>query len=136
MRTTIMDDKRQAETSPQERMEHAGQRPLADRARDEVSSWFGNAGAASRRQRDTAAGDHSGKGPESHLDPDARIVDEVGKRLSADAAIDASKIEVVSHDGAVTLNGEVTTSAARAHAEEVAHAVAGVSQVENRLLVA
>lgn len=124
------------EAMPDDRTEHAKQRPLADRAKDEVSAWFGDPKAASRRQRDTAVGDHSGKGPESHLDPDARIVDEVGKRLSADAAIDASKIEVGSHDGAVTLTGEVTTSGARAHAEEVAHAVAGVSQVENRLLVA
>lgn len=119
----------------QERTDQAEQRPLADRAKDEVSSWFGNAEAASRRQRDTAVGDHSGKGPESHLDPDARIVDELSKRLSADAAIDASRIEVVSRDGAVILKGDVTTSAARAHAEEVAHAVAGVSQVENHLLV-
>ena len=123
------------EEKREDRTEYTEQRPLADRAKDEVSAWFGDAKAASRRQRDSAAGDHSGKGPESHLDPDARIVDEVSKRLSADAAIDASNIEVASRDGVVTLNGEVSTSAARAHAEEVAHAVAGVSQVENRLLV-
>jgi osmotically-inducible protein OsmY len=36
----------------------------------------------------------------------------------------------------VTLNGQVTTSAQRAKAEDVAHAVAGVTQVENRLIVA
>jgi osmotically-inducible protein OsmY len=127
-----MDDKQNAKPDSST---HSEQRPLADRAKDEVSAWFGNAEAASRRQRDTAVGDHSGKGPESHLDPDARIVDEVSKRLSADADIDASRIEVASHDGAVTLYGEVATSATRAHAEEMAH-VAGVSRVENRLLVA
>lgn len=130
-----MNDKH--ETTADDKPGHGPEaRPLTERAKDEVSAWFGNAEAASRRQRDEAVGDHSGKGPESHLDPDARIVDEVSKRLSADAGIDASRIEIASHDGAVTLNGQVTTSADRAHAEEVAHAVVGVSQVENRLLVA
>jgi osmotically-inducible protein OsmY len=111
-------------------------RPLVERAKDEVASWFGDANAASRRQRDEAVGDHSGKGPQSDLDPDARIVDDISQRLRDDADIDASRVEVASHSGAVTLNGQVTTSAQRAKAEDVAHAVAGVTQVENRLLVA
>lgn len=110
-------------------------RPLVERAKDEVASWFGDAGAASRRQRDEAVGDHSGKGPQSHLDPDARIVDEIIRRLTDDPAIDAARIEVASHDGTVTLNGEVTTSGHRAHAEDVAHQTVGVTQVENRLQV-
>jgi osmotically-inducible protein OsmY len=110
-------------------------RPLGERAKDEVASWFGDAGAAARRQRDQAAGDHSGKGPESHLDPDARIVDEITRRLTDDPGIDASRIEVAAHDGAVTLNGEVTTSGHRAQTEAVAQQVAGVTQVENRLQV-
>lgn len=111
-------------------------RPLVERAKDEVASWFGDANAASRRQRDEAVGDHTGKGPQSDLDPDARIVDDISQRLKDDADIDASRVEVASHSGAVTLNGQVTTSAQRAKAEEVAHAVAGVTQVENRLVVA
>jgi len=112
------------------------QRPLGERAKDEVASWFGDASAASRRQRDEAVGDHTGKGPQGDLDPDVRIVDEVSQRLRAEPGIDASRVEVASHSGAVTLNGQVTTSVHRAKAEEVAHAVAGVSQVENRLIVA
>jgi osmotically-inducible protein OsmY len=111
------------------------QRPLAERAKDEVASWFGDPAAASRRQRDDAVGDHSGKGPESHLDPDARIVDEVSRKLTDDPAVDGTRIEVAAHDGVVVLNGQVTTSAHRAHAEELAHTVAGVTQVENRLQV-
>jgi osmotically-inducible protein OsmY len=111
-------------------------RNILERAKDEVTAWFGDADAAGRRQRDLAVGDHSGKGPESHLDPDARIVDDISKRLTGDAEIDATRIEVAAHDGAVTLNGQVTTSAARHRAEELASSVAGVSQVENRLLVA
>jgi osmotically-inducible protein OsmY len=107
-----------------------------NRASDEVSSWFGNPGALSRRQRDQAVGDHRGEGPQSDLDPDARIVDDVSKRLTEDAQINASKVEVVARAGEVTLNGTVTTSAERARAEELAAAVAGVNQVQNKLLVA
>ena len=111
-------------------------RNLMDRAKDEVSSWFGDADAGARRQRDEAVGDHTGKGPESHLDPDARIVDDISRVLTEDASLDATRINVESHDGLVTLKGEVTTSAQRAHAEELAAKVAGVQRVENRLLVA
>jgi osmotically-inducible protein OsmY len=112
------------------------ERNLLEKAKDEVQAWFGDADAAGRRQRDLAAGDHTGKGPETQLEPDERIIDEVSHRLTEDSVIDASRIEVESHDGAVTLIGEVTTSAERAHAEEVAVKVAGVHQVENRLQVA
>jgi osmotically-inducible protein OsmY len=111
-------------------------RPLVERTKDEIAAWFGDAEAAARRQRDSAAGDHAGKGPDRHLDADARIVDELSHQLTDDPAIDATRIEVAAHDGAVTLEGEVATLNARAHAEEVAHGVAGVTQVENHLLVA
>ena len=112
-------------------------RDLLDRAKDEVAAWFGNPEAASRRQQDLAVGDHTGKGPQDdERDPDARIVDKVGNRLTEDSAIDASRIQVSSAAGAVTLAGEVTTSAQRFHAEELAHAVPGVIQVENHLQVA
>ncbi|MGH7022741.1 MAG: BON domain-containing protein [Caulobacteraceae bacterium] len=112
------------------------ERSLLDRAKDEVSSWFGDADAAARRQRDEAVGDHSGKGPENHLEPDARIVDDITRRLTDDASLDASGVNIESHDGVVTLKGQVTTSAQRAHAEEVSAAVAGVQRVDNRLVVA
>lgn len=112
-------------------------RDLLERAKDEVAAWFGNPEAASRRQQDQAVGDHAGKGPEDqNADPDARIVHQVSDRLTDDSAIDASRIQVTSAAGAVTLAGEVTTSAQRFHAEELAHGVPGVIQVENRLLVA
>ncbi len=107
-----------------------------NRASDEVSAWFGNPGALSRRQRDQAAGSHKGEGPQSHLDPDARIVDDVSRRLTEDDRVNASKVEVLARAGEVTLNGTVTTSAERARAEELAAAVAGVNQVQNKLLVA
>jgi osmotically-inducible protein OsmY len=110
-------------------------RPLVERAKDEIAAWFGNPDAAARRQRDEAVGDHSGQGPPSDLDEEARIVDEVSRKLTADPAIDASRIAVVAHDGVVVLSGQVLTIAHRLHAEELAHTVVGVSQVENRLVV-
>ena len=110
-------------------------RSLLERTKDEVQSWFGDAEAAGRRQRDEAMGDHSGKGPTSSLDPDARIIADVSQRLTDDAALDASRVQVESHDGLVKLLGDVSTSAQRAHAEEVAVKVAGVHQVDNRLQV-
>ncbi|HEV7158533.1 MAG TPA: BON domain-containing protein [Caulobacteraceae bacterium] len=112
------------------------QRPLVERTKDEIAAWFGDPDAAARRQRDSAVGDHTGKGPDSHLDPDARIVDEISHRLTEDPGIDATRVVVAAHDGAVTLDGQVSTSAARAHVEEVATTVAGVSRVENHLMVA
>jgi osmotically-inducible protein OsmY len=133
-----MDDKpRQPDRAPEEAPHGAEPRDLLDRAKDEVAAWFGDPKAASRRQQDQAVGDHSGEGPASfHADPDARIVDEINQRLTDDASLDAGAIEVASSAGAVTLAGQVTTSAQRHHAEELAHSVAGVSQVDNRLQVA
>ncbi|HEY2177237.1 MAG TPA: BON domain-containing protein [Caulobacteraceae bacterium] len=133
-----MDDKlRQTDRPPEEAPRATEPRDLLDRAKDEVASWFGDPKAASRRQQDLAVGDHSGEGPATyHADPDARIVDEINQRLTDDASLDAGAIEVASSAGAVTLAGQVTTSAQRHHAEELAHSVAGVSQVDNRLQVA
>ena len=121
----------------QPRETSARPRDLFERAKDEVSAWFGNPQAASRRQQDLAVGDHSGEGPANfHADPDAQIVHEISERFTKDSQLDASHIEVVAASGAVTLVGAVTTSAQRHHAEELAHGVAGVSQVDNRLQVA
>ncbi len=107
-----------------------------ERTSDEVASWFGNVDAMRRRQRDQAVGDHTGEGPKANISEDARIVDEVGRRLTEDAALDASRVEVLCAEGVVTLNGEVTTSADSVRAEHLAAAVTGVTRVENLLTVA
>ncbi len=110
-------------------------RSLLERTKDEVQAWFGDAEAGGRRQRDLATGDHTGKGPESDLDPDARIIADVSQRLTDDTDIDASRVKVESHNGLVALSGEVTTAAQRARTGDLAGAVAGVQMVENRLQV-
>jgi osmotically-inducible protein OsmY len=106
-----------------------------DRTADEVAAWFGNVDAMRRRQRDEAAGDHTGQGPASGLDEDARIVDAISRRMTNDAALDASRVRVACHAGAVTLTGAVTTSADRDHAGHLAAAAPGVSEVRNDLIV-
>jgi osmotically-inducible protein OsmY len=123
--------------------ERRGERPeqadaprnALERTKDEVQAWFGNANAAARRQRDQAVGDHTGKGPEDDLDPDARIMADISQRLTEDPDTDASRVKVASREGLVTLTGEVSTAAQRARAEQLAGAVAGVQLVENRLQV-
>jgi osmotically-inducible protein OsmY len=111
-------------------------RTWLSKASDEVAAWFGNPGALSRRQRDKAVGDHTGQGPASQLDGDARIVDDINRRLTDDPGLNASRINVVSASGAVTLNGSVSTSDERRRAEDLAGAVAGVDRVQNKLIVA
>lgn len=107
-----------------------------DRTSDEITSWFGNVDALRRRQRDLAVGDHTGEGPKSEITSDAAIVEQISQRLTEDAMLNASKVEVLCLSGTVTLNGEVTTSADKLRAEHLAGAVAGVAQVQNNLLVA
>ncbi|HEY7900131.1 MAG TPA: BON domain-containing protein [Caulobacteraceae bacterium] len=111
------------------------ERNLLERASDEVKSWFGDPNAAGRRQRDLATGDHTGQGPHSDLDPDERIVDDIGRKLTEDPTLDASRMKVESRDGLVSLSGEARSSDQRARAEALASETAGVTHVDNRLSV-
>lgn len=111
-------------------------RSWLERTSDEVASWFGNVDAMRRRQRDEAVGDHRGLGPQSSINADTRIVDEISRHLTADPLLDASRMAVLCEEGVVTLNGDVTTSADRSRAEHLAAAVSGVAEVRNNLLVA
>ncbi len=110
-------------------------RSWVDRTKDEVSGWFGDVGALSRRQQDEAAGDHSGQGPQPLLSGDERLLDEVSRRLTGDAQLDASRIKVAVLAGGVTLTGSALTQADKHRAEDLAGAVAGVSTVQNHLTV-
>ena len=109
-------------------------RPFLERAGDEVAAWFGNPDASSRRQRDEAVGDHSGKGPAGDSAADARLLAAVADRLTEDSRLDASGIRVTVISGSVTLHGSVITAADKTLAEEDAHS-AGAGYVTNNLLV-
>jgi osmotically-inducible protein OsmY len=115
---------------------YAEPRSWLTRTRDEIASWFGNTGAMRRRQWDEASGDHTGQGPVSVVDADARIVETLNHGLTVDRELDATNIRVAAEDGVVTLDGTVPTAASAQRAEGLASAVSGVKQVVNNLLVA
>lgn len=106
-----------------------------DRTSDELTSWFGNAQAAGRRQLDTAAGDHRGQGPKTYKRADQTILEEVSQLLSDSHDLDASGIVITVHDGEAKLDGQVRIRADKHLAEDIAESVAGVAHVQNNLRV-
>lgn len=91
------------------------------------SSWFGS-------ERKTT-GLHRGKGPRGYQRSDERIKEDINDRLSDDPFVDASDIEVSVEKGEVTLTGRVEDRNEKRKAEEIAEAVSGVLNVENRIRV-
>lgn len=106
------------------------ERSMWDRGRDEVASWFGDDEAEHRRQQD-----HRGRGPKGYKRSDERITEDINDKLSDDYMVDASEIEVTVKNGEVSLMGSVTDRQAKRRAEDIAEAVSGVSNVENRIRV-
>ena len=64
---------------------------------------------------------------------DATLTSSVKLALAKDASLSALKIDVETHDGRVALNGVAPDAAAKARATTLAHAVTGVTSVDNRL---
>ncbi|HEV8144305.1 MAG TPA: BON domain-containing protein [Methylomirabilota bacterium] len=116
-------------------------RPFADRAADEVRSWFGDDAAERRRMIDEhhidpwKPGPYKGVGPRGWRRQDDRIQDDVAERLARDPSVDASDVEVTVTEGDVMLQGSVDTRAQRRRAEDLAWSVDGVHDVQNRLRV-
>ena len=107
-----------------------------DRTTDEVSSWFGDEEAEKRRERDRyMRGQYRGKGPRNYSRSDERIKEDLNDRLSDDPFVDASDIDVSVSNGEVTLTGTVDHRSTKRRAEDIAEAVSGVKNVENRLRV-
>lgn len=107
-----------------------------DRTTDEVSSWFGDSEAERRRERDrNLKGEYRGKGPKNYSRSDERIKEDINDRLSDDPFVDASDIDVTVSNGEVTLTGNVDHRSTKRRAEDLAEAVSGVKNVENRLRV-
>lgn len=107
-----------------------------DRTTDKVSSWFGDEDAERRSDRDRKeGGQHKGKGPRNYNRSDDRIKEDINDRLSDDPFVDASEIDVTVSSGEVTLTGTVDQRTSKRRAEDIAEAVSGVKNVENRLRV-
>jgi len=66
---------------------------------------------------------------------DDTIVDQVRVKLINDPDTGGQKIDVDSHNGAVTISGKVRSDKQRAKAEKLTKRVKGVVSVDNKLVV-
>lgn len=80
-------------------------------------------------------GEHRGRGPKNYMRSDDRIREDVNDRLSDDAWLDATEIEVQVSSCEVTLAGSVNSREDRRRAEDLAEQVSGVKHVQNNLRV-
>jgi osmotically-inducible protein OsmY len=67
---------------------------------------------------------------------DARITSSVKAGLAAEKELSATRIDVDTQDGVVTLSGAVPTASAKARANEIARGVKDVKSVNNQLTLA
>jgi hypothetical protein len=94
---------------------------------------FGNDATASRGE--VRRSEHQGRGPKGYQRSDDRIREDINERLTDDAMIDASEIDVQVQNREVTLTGTVRDRNEKRRAEDVAESVSGVSHVQNNLRV-
>jgi hypothetical protein len=78
---------------------------------------------------------HRGRGPKGYRRTDERISEEVHERLTDDAWLDASHIDVTVKDGEVTLSGTVENREAKHRAEHLVENLSGVTHVQNNLRI-
>lgn len=83
----------------------------------------------------SAGVDYRGRGPRNQVRSDDSIVDELIDRMTDHERLDASEILVMVEDGVVTLSGEVPERRMKHLAEDLADAVRGVRDIENRIRV-
>ncbi|HEX2552960.1 MAG TPA: BON domain-containing protein [Microvirga sp.] len=103
-------------------------------AAEEVSSWFGG-DEADRSTGEAERPNHRGRGPKGYTRSDERIREDVCERLTHDAYVDASDIEISVANREVTLSGFVDSREAKRRAEDIADHVSGVAHVQNNLRV-
>jgi hypothetical protein len=109
---------------------------LVEEVKDAFQSMFGpRQDRYGRDSRDGRHEGHRGRGPRGYYRSDARIEEDVCDRLTEDAYLDASDIEVRVHDREVTLAGHVASRDDKRRAERLAEDVPGVEQVQNNLRV-
>lgn len=110
-------------------------RNLWNRAKDEVSSWFGDKDTEHHRQENRPMGPHRGKGPKGYQRSDNRIQEDVSDRFYEDDYLDASDVQIRVQNGEVILEGTVDSKQAKRRAEDIAESISGVRNVENHIKV-
>ncbi|UVI40094.1 BON domain-containing protein [Qipengyuania spongiae] len=106
------------------------ERGFFEKAGDEVASWFGDEDAERRRRMD-----HRGRGPANYQRSNEKLLEDVCERLTHDPRVDATNINVTADNNEITLDGTVTSRAAKRRAEDCAHDISGVNHVQNNLRV-
>jgi hypothetical protein len=86
-------------------------------------------------RRARAGGEFRGAGPRNWRRSDEQILTDVCERMADDPRLDAREIDVAVVDGEVTLEGVVSSRAARRLADAIADSVVGVRDVHNALHV-
>lgn len=76
-----------------------------------------------------------GRGPRNATRSDHLIAEELNERFTDDELLDASEILVAVEDGRVLLTGEVPERWMKHRAEDIADAVRGVGDIDNRIHV-
>ena len=96
----------------------------------------GEGGRGFQVARESSRGRFRGRGPKGYVRSDERILEDVSDRLEEHGDLDPSDIAVSISRGEVTLEGSVTDRWSKRLAEDLAHSVQGVRDVQNRLTVA
>jgi hypothetical protein len=78
---------------------------------------------------------YAGMGPRGYRRSDQRMLEDVCDRLTDDAGVNASDIEVKCHEGVVTLTGSVQSREEKRRAEDIAESITGIHDVHNNLRV-
>ena len=112
------------------------ERGYVDRRGDEIRPWPGDEEAEHRRRSaETRRGTHAGRGPRGYQRSDERIREDINDRLTDDAYVDATDIEVSVNNCMVTLTGRVDSREEKRRAEDIVDSVSGVTDVSNQLRV-
>jgi BON domain len=88
-----------------------------------------------RRSYEMRRGTHAGRGPRGYQRSDERIREDINDRLTDDAYVDATDIEVSVNNSMVTLTGRVDSREEKRRAEDISDSVSGVTDVSNQLRV-
>jgi osmotically-inducible protein OsmY len=122
--------------------DEGGRRDWADKATDEVKSWFGNDRAEHRRDSDRRRErrrerdrrrDFRGVGPRTHHEEDEELREMICERLADDPHLDASDILVRVIDNEAILDGAVDSERDARHAYDIAIDTPGIVHVRDRL---
>lgn len=106
---------------------------LADQARDKVAASEPALREGAANVKDAAR--ETGAAVAGTVD-DVSITASVSRSLAKDPALSATRIDVDTKNGVVTLQGPAPSAVAKSRAGDIAKAVQGVSRVDNQLSVA